>query len=225
MTTDSTPTAQSRYARGPVGWTILIGVLVVIGVAALEMSGSAQRMASTNNIAATTIVGQALKGQKVCQPGLLIPGDGAAVRMLIFTYNKPMPETQVTVSDTRGVVVDRGFIPPGGPQGFWTISFQHPRPTTGTLCIKPAGPLAFAGQPEPLGPTSLTVSGKPQPAAIAIMVMRPGSESWWQLLPTVARRFGYGKWTFLGSWTFVAGALALCLLWILALRTFWRDAS
>jgi hypothetical protein len=55
--------------------------------------------------------------------------------------------------------------------------------------------------------------------------LRAGNESWWRLLPTVFRRFGYGKWSVLGSWTFIACGVALVLVWVASLRLLWRELS
>jgi hypothetical protein len=225
MTQDTTGAPRPRFARSLLGWTILCGVLCILGAAALEMSGSAQRLAVTNDIPAAGIVAYVPAGQKLCQPGVVVPSDGAAIQMEIFTYDKPMPTVHVTISDSSGAVVDTGTLSPGGPQGTTVIPLDDPRPVTGRLCLTATRRVALAGDPAPTGPDSQTLNGKPQPAAITVMVMRPGKESWWQLLPTVIRRFGYGKWSFLGSWTFIVGAIVLALIWVLALRTFWKDAS
>ncbi len=216
---------RPRFARSPLGWTIICGVLCILGIATLEMSHSAPRLAGTNDIPAAAIVANVPAGQKLCQPGVVIPPDGAAIQLEIFTFDKPMPTVHVTVADAKGAIVDRGTVEPGGPQGLTLIRLNKPRPVSGRLCLTATRPIALAGQGVPGGPTSQTLNGTPQAAAIAVMVMRPGKESWWQLLPTVIRRFGYGKWSLLGSWTFVAGAVVLALVWILVLRTFWKEAS
>lgn len=221
----ATPARKPRLTRSLLGWTIICGIAVFVGVVALEMSGSAQRLAATNDIGPNEIVGQSKAGQKICQPGVTIPSGGVAVRMEIFTYNKPMPLGRLTLTDASGKVVDSGTLEPGGPQGMTTIPLAKPKAVTGTLCIKASGPLAFGGQGEPAGPTTMTINRAVQGASIAVLVMLRGNKSWWQLLPDVIRRFGYGKWSFLGSWTFIAAGLALVFICILALRTFWKEAS
>jgi hypothetical protein len=62
------------------------------------------------------------------------------------------------------------------------------------------------------------VDGKPQPGRIDVVYLRPGRESWWQLLPTLDQRFGLGKASFFGGWTLPALALALLCVWIAAAR-------
>jgi hypothetical protein len=62
------------------------------------------------------------------------------------------------------------------------------------------------------------VDGKRQPGAVSLIYLRPGSESWWELLPTLKTRFGLGKASFFGDWTLPVIALLLLGVWIATVR-------
>jgi len=191
----------------------------------LEFSGSAPRVADSNHVDSSELAAVVRPGQKLCQPGVVLPPDGAAVRIFVDSHDRPMPRISLTLTDVSGRVVDTGVLPAGRPQGFSIIPLRHPGPAGGTLCLTVGGhdQVAIGGSPESLAPILERVDGKPQPAAVALWYMRAGSESWWQLMPTLARRFGYGKWGFLGGWTFVAGAVLLVLVWLAVLRLLWTQ--
>jgi hypothetical protein len=60
---------------------------------------------------------------------------------------------------------------------------------------------------------------------MAVVYLRPGRESWWQLLPTLSRRMGFGKALFFGTWTLPVAALLLLGLWIAVGRLLLRELT
>jgi hypothetical protein len=81
--------------------------------------------------------------------------------------------------------------------------------------------VAIGGQAGPGG--TERVDGKPEPGNISLLYFRPGSESWWQLLPTLVTRFGLGKASFFGGWTLPVLALLLLALWVGTVRLLIRE--
>ena len=57
------------------------------------------------------------------------------------------------------------------------------------------------------------------------MYLRPGSESWWQLLGVLDERFGFGKATFFGDWTLPVAALLLLGVWVATVRLLIRELT
>ncbi len=57
------------------------------------------------------------------------------------------------------------------------------------------------------------------------MYLRPGRESWWQLLGTLDQRFGLGKASFFGDWTLPVMALLLLGIWIAAARLLAKEIT
>ena len=55
--------------------------------------------------------------------------------------------------------------------------------------------------------------------------IRPGSESWFALLPTIAHRFGLGRATVAGSLLLPLAALVLLAAWAAAVRLLLREAG
>ena len=84
--------------------------------------------------------------------------------------------------------------------------------------------VALAGDFEP-GYTS-EVAGQPLPTAkVRFDYMRPGRESWYQLLPTIAHRFSIAKAGFLRDWEWVAALALVVAAAFLALRTVLRSVE
>jgi hypothetical protein len=58
-----------------------------------------------------------------------------------------------------------------------------------------------------------------------MLYFRQGGETWWQLLPTLTRRFGLGKASLFGDWTLPAVALLLLVVWIGTARLVVRELT
>ena len=77
----------------------------------------------------------------------------------------------------------------------------------------------------PAGAVAELVDGKPQPGRIDVVYLRPGRESWWQLLGTLDQRFGLGKTSFFGDWTLPVMALLLLGAWVAATRLLAKEIT
>ncbi|HEY1689713.1 MAG TPA: hypothetical protein VGF95_12720 [Solirubrobacteraceae bacterium] len=203
-------------------------LLCVIGLFVLEMSGAAPRSAGTNHVPPLTTL-LTPKQAKVCQSDILPAGAGR-VKLLVGAYGHRVPALAIGFRGPDGKLLSSGRLPAGAPQGFVLVPLRHPyrgADTSGTLCLSVDSPygIGLGGEPIAPGPTSAQLNGKPEPTAIIIDYLRPGRETWWQLLPTLTQRFAYGKAAFFGTWTLPVAALLLLGAWIAAIRLLWREAS
>jgi len=197
---------------------LAVAFAVAIGALALDMSGAAPRIADTDHLNPVGFFTSMRGGQEMCQPQMLLPDDAQRVEVLIGTYGPPVPALAARFIDSDGKVVTSGYIPAGSPQGKVAVPFAYPhgRTVNGRLCIRAGGrrKLVIAGDIVALGPAADDVQGTLEGGRIAVVYLRPGRESWWQMLPTLSRRMGFGKALFFGTWTLPVAALLLVGLWV-----------
>ncbi len=219
--------SQSRLGLNPARWALALAVLATAIVLLVDMSGSAPRLADTNHVAPIGFYGVFRGGTTVCQPGVDVPAGSGGVKVVFWTYQTPLPSVTATLVGPTHRILTRGLLPGGGSRGGEVIVplRESTRALSGTLCLKVGGSRRFEleGTLTGVGAGSATVGRRAQNFQVSVRVMRRGSESWWQLLPTLTRRFGYGKWSVLGGWTFIAGAVVLAMIWIWATRLLWRE--
>jgi hypothetical protein len=204
---------------------LAVGLTAILALFAFEMSQAAPRTAGSDHagdqVFATVIPG----GGSACQDVTLVPRDVGAVQLLIGTYGRPLPPIRLRFLSAGGRIVAAGSLAGGGPQGEVKIPFSRVSDPSlaSRACLHVSGPakVALAGV---AGTADLvTVNGKPQPASISLIYVRPGRETWWQLLPTLGTRFGLGKASFFGGWTLPAMAALLLAVWAGAIRLLWRE--
>jgi hypothetical protein len=199
---------------------LLVGVLLTVGVFVLEMSGRAARTAGSNRFRPLVFSVFPKAGQTVCQPIAPIPYDAARVSVLIGTYGRSRPPVRMTFHAGAGAVVAEA-VAGAGRQGYLMMPLRRVSGASATLaCLRIAGGSRFAlgGLVAPLGPGAARLDGKPQPGDFTIFYYRHGQETWWQLLPVLDQRFGWGKAPFFGNWTLPAVAALVLLMWVGALR-------
>lgn len=206
-----------------------VALALVVGEFLLLMSGSASRISGTDHINPVGFYGTIQGGQELCQPTMELPKDAGGVRLLAATYGHPLPALSVRFIGPHGTLTS-GRRAAGAPEGPITVALRHPHgpSVAGTLCVGVGPspyPTVLGGDQFAPGPESEQIAGKPQGGRIAVIWLRPGSESWWQLLPTLSRRFGLGKASFFGTWTLLALALLLLGVWIGALRLLVRELT
>jgi hypothetical protein len=197
---------------------LAVAFALAIGALAIDMSGAAPRIADTDHLNPVGFFTSMRGGQEMCQPQMLLPDDAQRVQVLIGTYGPPVPALAARFIDSDGKVVTSGRIPAGSPQGKVTVplAYPHGRTVDGRLCIHAGGrrKLVIAGDIVAPGPAADNVQGTIEGGRIAVVYLRPGRESWWQMLPTLSRRMGFGKALFFGTWTLPVAALLLLSLWI-----------
>lgn len=183
-------------------------LLVALGV---TIASSAPRDAGSNFVPQDAEVAQLRGHAERCQDAEFVPEDAGALRLLVGTYGRPAPEIRVTARTADGTLVTAGRRPPGGPEGKVDIPVRETSAAhAGTsVCVSVAGP----------GRTVLYGSGE----ALRLEWLRPGSESWLDLIPTVAHRFGLAKWSPLGAWLIALAALLVVAAWCAAARLLLRE--
>jgi hypothetical protein len=205
-----------------------LAALVVLAVLALEMSGSAPRSAGSDHnnpaVFAATVPG----GGTLCQPIVPLPLDVARAQLLIGTYGHPVPALQLSFSGASGRAVATGSRAAGGKEGTVTIPVHHlGSGVAASFCLHVGGrtPVALGGEGGPIGASSELVDGKAQGGRVSLLYLRAGSESWWQLLPSLEHRFGLGKASVFGDWTLPVLALMLIGVWVGTLRLLMRETA
>ncbi len=171
---------------------IAVAVLLVVAVFALEMSGSAARTADSNHVGVSAFTATVPGGGAVCEPVSGLPDDAARARLFVRSFGHPVPALGLRFTDGRGRTVAVGTFPGGPKQGFVDIPITRSgAPGTETqACLHVAGrnAVAIGGRPAAVGPGAEVVDGKHEGGDISLVYLRSGSESWWQLLPTLLHR-------------------------------------
>lgn len=208
---------------------LAVALLCIAGAFALEMSGSARRLAGTNHIDPLGFVVVAPAGGRVCQPVALLPPGTGSVRALIGTYGRPLPAITTEFISPDEKVMTSGVLAGGGKQGYVDVPLHYSRRQgmPGTICLRFIGShrVAIGGEPLAASTTSASVNGHPQPAGLALYYLRNKPESWWELLPIIVQRFGFGKAAFFGYWTLPAATLLLLLTWAAAMRLLVKEMA
>jgi hypothetical protein len=209
---------------------VLAGGLLAIAVAfAVLLTHSEPRRSGTDYTPNANFAAVLKPGQETCQARELLPVDTAAVRMTLGTYGAPGPRVSVSLTGPHGEELTSGSLAPGWRQGVVEIPVAHVHAARAeaTACLRDDGParVAVAGDSGDSFHTMQVAGRTIQNAQVLYEYMRPGSESWLQLLPTAVYRSTLGKSGLVRHWAW-AGALALMLLAVgLALRTIVRDGA
>ena len=213
-----TASARTRFV-------LVVGLLVILAVFIREMSGSAPRTAGSDHVAAPAFAAVVPGGGVLCQPVEALPTDVGSVELLIGTYGHAVPPLSLRITTAASETIAAGSRPAGGAQGYVTIPVSRPRPypSLETACLRVGGSakMAIGGEGGPGG--TERVNGVRKPGVISLIYERPGKESWWQLLPTLDQRFGFGKASFFGDWTLPVMALLLLTVWFFTVRLLVRE--
>ena len=185
----------------------------------LNMSGSAARTAGSNHVRRDVFSLFPHGGQTVCQHIAPIPRDAARVTVLMGNHGQPRPPVTMTFRAHDGAVVATAAAG-SGQQGDVAMPIRRlsaAPAATACLRISTGSTFALRGGPATPGPDSARLDGKPAPGIVAIFYERHGKETWWQLLPVLDKRFGWGKAPFFGTWTLPFVAACALVLWVGAL--------
>jgi hypothetical protein len=203
-----------------VGLTAIAVILVVL------LSQKAQRRSGTDLTPNGAFVATLAPGQETCQGAELLPADTSAARATIGTYGKPGPRLRLTVTSPDGQLISSGTLAPGWRQGVVQIPLTHvSKPSENNrVCLHDLGAssVAIAGAlPDPS--YVMEVAGKSVDGRLRYDYMRPGRESWFQLLPTIVYRWTLAKAGLVRHWGWVAIALLMLFAVGLAARTIVRE--
>jgi hypothetical protein len=189
---------------------VAAGAVALLAVLALVLTDSKPRQSGSNYVAELEPVTQVEGDGRRCQRGVTLPADTSSVRLLLGTYGRPTPAVTVRATDGDRTI-SAGSLPGGGREGHVTVP------------IDPVGSQVVARRVcveiEGSGPTVLYGSG----GVVRLEFLRPGSETWLDILPQVARRFGYGKANPFGSALIWVAAVVLLLAWLAAGRALARE--
>jgi hypothetical protein len=210
-----------------------VRVVDVVGALTIAIAGlavllqSAQRRSGTNLTANTGFVIPVAAGQQLCEPGELIPGDTGGLRLSASSGAAPGPQLDATVGSGTKLLA-AGHLVAGWRTGTVTIALSRIAATqqSASVCLVNRGTstVSFGGS-VPDANFYVVLGGKPLSGRMRIEYMRPGSESWLALLPTLAHRFSLAKGDLVRHWA-VPAVLVLMLLAIgLALRAILREES
>ena len=189
---------------------VAAGTLLLLAALAVVFTDSKPRQSGSNHVLESGPV-EKIAGDGVrCQRDAPLPADTDRVRILLGTNGRPTPRVEVTAtSDGRRVLA--GSLPAGGNQGHVVVPLTPVNRVarTARVCVRIRG----TGQTVLFGSHGL----------MRLEWLRPGSETWLDRLPTVTRRFGYGKANAFGSWLLPIAGLVLLLAWLLAGRLLLRE--
>jgi hypothetical protein len=189
------------------------GLLLLLALAGVTLAQSAPRPSGSNYVPEVEEVVRLVGDDRHCQEGETIPGDSAAMRILIGTNGRPAPELGVTIAARGGRAISAGRLAAGTPEGRVEIPIRAVEDTTpaARVCVARRGP----------GRTVLYGGG----GRVRLEWVRSGEESWLALLPTVAHRFSLGRADFLGPLLLPFVALLLLASWWAAIRTVVRETE
>jgi hypothetical protein len=189
---------------------LLALVLLAVSFAG-TMAHKTERLAGSNSVKLQQPAIQIDPGSSLCQP-VVAPKDAASVLFYTAPTGPKGPPLTMTLRGAHRTLA-RSHIQGGWTGGIVRFGFTPLAATypNATICVRAGGrdPIAFSGLPVG-APTNATVDGKPQQALITIQFFRPGTSTWWSLLPTIAHRAGVLKGSLAGAWAFWL-ALALVL--------------
>jgi hypothetical protein len=189
-------------------------VAIAVGLA-LVLIDSERRQAGSNFVPEFAEVLTIDGTGSHCQADQVIPADAATLRLLIGTYGGPTPEIGVTVR-SGGETIASAELPAGRSEGHILIPvgpFEERREDA-EVCVEVRG----------TGDDRRTVLYGTL-GQVRFEWLREGRESWLELIPTVAHRFGLGKPFLSGAWVLWLAAGLLALAWLLALRLVVRELS
>lgn len=194
-------------------------VAVLLAGVVLALADEQPRLAGTNDLRAFHAVPIPPR-DTLCQGPEIVPGESGRLRVFASATGGSGPALAVEIRDGRGTV-SRGRIAPGYGDAGVTAEIEPVERTrvVDEVCVENRGEtvVALVGQPVPEDQLP-EVGGVRAEARLRLEWLRPGSESWLDLAPTVLHRFGLGKADALGSWTLWLAAALVLLTWVAALR-------
>lgn len=205
-----------------------VALLLAAGALALDMSGRAPRIAGTDHVSPAIFAATLPHGGTLCQSTMVLPSDAQRIELLIGTYGAPVPALSARFLAAGGGTLATGQLAAGAREGSVRIplTYPHGASAVGTLCLRVGGTRRVVlGGETSAGAAAETVDGQFQPGRIDVVYLRPGRESWWQLLGALDERLGLGKASLFGDWTLPAMALALLGVWIATVRLLAKELT
>jgi hypothetical protein len=205
---------------------LTLGLAAIVAIFAVVLVQKDQRRSGSDLTPNGAFVAPLAAGQRTCQDDELLPADTSALRATIGSYGRPGPPVQLTVTGPDGRVLTAGGLRAGWRQGIVQIPIAHVSTATdgARVCLRDGGPgpIAVAGAvPDPgfhMQVGSKTVEGR-----LRYDYMRPGRESWLELIPTIVHRSTIAKSSLVRRWAWLAALLLMLFAVGLATRTIIRE--
>jgi hypothetical protein len=147
-----------------------------------------------------------------------VPADTAAVAYIMRNDGRPASDLRVGIADESGPVTGgrrKGAYSRDDQVAVRLDSVVEAGIEDASVCLENRGreTLRVAGVFTGPQENVASVDVVPQQGRARIAYLRPGSESWWELVPTIVHRFGLGKGDMLGSWAIGLVALLMIAAW------------
>jgi hypothetical protein len=203
-----------------------VGLVAIAAILVVVLGQRGQRRSGTDMTPNGAFVAAIGAGQRTCQDSELLPGDTSAVRATISAGGKPTPALRIAFRSAGGRLLSSGKIAAGWRDGVVQIPISHvahPRELV-TVCLYNVGPSAvsIAGAlPDPA--YHMTVGPQTLEGRLRYDYMRPGKESWFELLPTIVYRSTLAKSDLFRHWAWIAFPLLMLVAIGLAARTIVRE--
>lgn len=216
------PLSNRRRRRHGIGVVFALGLLAFAVASTVVLLQRAPRRSGTDLTADIGPVVALAPAQRICQFDELLPGDTDALRLEATSVAAgPLPALAVTIDGATGRL-GTGMLPRGMASGAAVVPLARVVRGTqaATICISNPGPgeVSFGGSAPSQGPP-IEGGGSPPGAHVRIEYMRPGRESWAQLLPTLVHRFSLGKSDLLRRWEAAAALILMLVAVVLGART------
>jgi hypothetical protein len=188
----------------------LAGTLTALAIA-VTLHGAPMSVAATNGIPDAGEIATTKRSTSACQDNETVPAGTTAVRLTLAAEIGP----KVTLTAiSHGRTITRGVRGPGWTGAAVTVPVQRVAQTASgaDICFALARPLEVIelfGR-HTVGANSLIGTRRQRlPGRLGVEYLRSGSRSWLSLLPSIARRMGFGHaWG--GAW--IAFALVITML-------------
>jgi hypothetical protein len=210
---------EGRRARVLVA--LALGIVVFAVALLITVSHSPPVLAGTNSVVAEGFVATTRGNAVFCQDGETLPGGTSAIRLWVNTNISPSVQAVVSAGSQ---LLTRGAQQAGRLTGAIAIPVA-PVPQTVTnarLCFH------FGPAVEPVrlvgGTIRARTRGEAPAAKIRVEYLRPGRRTWWSLLPSIARRIGFGRAPS-GTWVAFVPLLLMAVAGFLALRLLVRQLA
>jgi hypothetical protein len=217
--------AGSTFIRGrrwlprtPAGMVLAVGMLAIASVASVTLLQRSPRRSGANLTSNRGFVIPLPGGQQLCEPGELVPADTGAIKLTARARGLSGPALGVAITGPGGRV-GTGRLGGGWRTGAISIPNSRVTSTVGaTVCVSNLGSqqVDFGGS-TPDSSFVIQIAGRPFDGRLRIEYLRPGRESWLQLVPALSHRFSLAKSDLVRHWAAPAALVLVLLAMALAL--------
>lgn len=219
-------------------WVAAVGLCAILIALAVTLASGAQRRSGTNLTPDFEYILSLRPGQQACEERELLPADTAALRLPAKSSGSSTPPLAVTARRPDGQLITRGVLAAGWHNGEARV------PVRLVTRAVPEARVCVSDREAPGGSGQLMLGGDRNDPGLAIQTagytiyqqhlryeyLRPGRESWYQFLPTIAYRFSLGKAGFLRHWEWWAVLLLVIAtiavaLWAVLQQGSWDEPA